>query len=241
MVCSFFHNLKNYYRPKTKILKIKTPKNTFLKQLKMLLNVAPDNENGFTLIEIMVVIAIIAILAAIASLQFLNYNRRSCNAAAKSIVHNLRADEGNLKAELGTYGHSEATAHDLTEATDVQGIADAVAVGALRLAATATRSGARLAGTNLGKDYSIGVSLGDNMIADSRGGAQYLICARHYKGDTAYGIDADVENQVFSVSNALWPNTAGIAATLPTTNSDGDDLDGAEGGGLPTTQWMKTQ
>jgi len=207
----------------------------------MLQNSRPNRKNGFTLIEIMIVIAVIAILAAIASLQFLNYNRRSYNAAAKSIVHILRADEGNIKAELGAYGWTEGVALRLTENISIPpASSDSYTVKMLRIPATHDHKGARLAGQHLGKQYAIGISLGDNMTADARGGEHFTICARHYKGDTAYGFDSDVASLLFSVSNPSWPNTPGIRATLPVSNSGADDLSNAEGGGLPTTQWKPT-
>ena len=71
------------------------------------------NQKGFTLIELMIVIAIIGILAAIAVPQFLAYRIRSFNSAAKAVAHNLKADEGNLNAELGEYGQTEAAATTL--------------------------------------------------------------------------------------------------------------------------------
>ena len=55
----------------------------------MLSKVKRNNEKGFTLIELMIVIAIIGILAAIAIPQFSAYRTRSYNSAAQSDLRNF--------------------------------------------------------------------------------------------------------------------------------------------------------
>ena len=223
-----------------------------------------QNPKGFTLIELMIVIAIIGILAAIAVPQFMAYRIRSYNSAAKAVAHNLKADEGNLNAELGEYGHTEGAGAFLDAATAaIAGVNDDSNANTgditLRVAATASTaatpvSGARLAGFHSisGKMLAIPIAIGDNMNAFcSNANANpdsFVAIARHFNGDTAYAIDIDVENVLYTVSNPDWAgNPAGgqLYAAPPGVTVGVDDFwDGTtvggtvNGNGAPTANWL---
>lgn len=206
-------------------------------------------EKGFTLIEIMIVIAIIGILASIAIPQFLAYRMRSYNSVAKVLLHNLKSDNANLNSELGVYGHTEEAAALLTAADAGAGVADTRAVPGLAAPATAALAGARLSGRTseaVPRSLAIPVALGNNMVAccidinDDTNLSSYTLFSRHIKGDTAYALDGDIENTVYSVSNPTWPNLPGLQAAFVVPTLDFvDNLLNAGGGGSPTAAWTK--
>lgn len=150
-------------------------------------------ENGFTLVELMIVVAIIAILAAIAIPQFSAYRTRSYNANAKAMIKVATGSQADLHAELGAFGYSEAAPATLAAPPGVAAPAVSGTPG-LAIAATATQPGARLAGTNplRNMQMAVPITLGANMNLDVRvspvnaacpvGACSYVIYARAERG-----------------------------------------------------------
>lgn len=72
----------------------------------MLTKFKRNSEEGFTLIELMIVIAIIGILAAIAIPQFAAYRTRSYNSAAESDVRNIATAQEAYYVDNSTYSNA---------------------------------------------------------------------------------------------------------------------------------------
>ena len=68
----------------------------------MLIKIGKKDE-GFTLIELMIVIAIIGILAAIAIPQFSAYRKRSYNSAAQADVRNIATTQEAYFVDAAAY------------------------------------------------------------------------------------------------------------------------------------------
>lgn len=78
----------------------------------MLSKMTRNNEKGFTLIELMIVIAIIGILAAIAIPQFTNYKKRAGNSASMSDLKNLATAQEVYNTDNNTYTSTIANLSD---------------------------------------------------------------------------------------------------------------------------------
>jgi type IV pilus assembly protein PilA len=68
-----------------------------------------NNQKGFTLIELMIVVAIIGILAAIAIPNFLNYQLKAKTAEAKTNLGAIRTSQETFNAEMDYYKVCAAT------------------------------------------------------------------------------------------------------------------------------------
>jgi prepilin-type N-terminal cleavage/methylation domain-containing protein len=63
----------------------------------------PASKNGFTLVELLVVMGVIAILVIIVLPQYSMYTTRGCNAAAMSDLKNFKAAMESFFADHASY------------------------------------------------------------------------------------------------------------------------------------------
>ena len=162
---------------------------------------------GFTLVELMIVVAIIGILAAIAIPQFAAYRIRGFNASALSDVKNLQVSQAAFFADHQVYASTTAAP---TAATIIIATPGAVLTGPQALATSVI---SQFVGAAI---RTVGISIGNQNSVNSNHDADATASnsvSKHLQGDTVYAIDTD--------STSTYGN-AGIhvpaAVLIPGTN-----------------------
>ena len=192
------------------------------------------NTQGFTLIELMIVVAIIGILAAIAIPQFAAYRVRGYNSSAQSDVRNLNTSQAAFFSDWQTYGITAmAAALPGGGGTGGGAAASAAIPGGNFPLITADDNG----GTPRGLQIPVGqgitvISSTEAPAAPAVVSSSFVAIGKHVQGDSFYGVDGD-STAVYQ-DNASDVPAFSIGYTLtagdePASTAGADDFGGNAG------------